>query len=106
MLSSTAHCLCGAVTITATNINPKLTACHCESCRLWGGGAYLAVRCGTQVSIQGADKVTLFDSSPWASRGFSATCGTHLFYKLNKTGEYNLSAGLFPQIQEFTMDTA
>ncbi len=104
MLSSTAQCLCGVVKITATNINPKLTACHCESCRLWGGGAFLAVRCGTEVTLEGEEHIRYYDSSAWASRGFCSSCGTHLFYKLNKSGEYNMSAGLFPQVKEFRMD--
>jgi hypothetical protein len=104
MLKSKAHCLCGAVKISATEINPKLTVCHCASCRLWGGGPYFALRCGTGVTIEGEENITSYDSSSWASRGFCKNCGTHLFYKLKKTGEYNLSAGLFPELKELKMD--
>lgn len=104
MLSSKASCLCGSVTLTANQINPKLTVCHCESCRAWGGAPYFAVRCGTKVEIEGGEKIKMYASSAWASRGFCSECGTHLFYKLNKTGEYNVSAGLFKDVQGLVMD--
>ena len=104
MLSSRASCLCGSVTLTANEINPKFTVCHCESCRAWGGAPYFAVRCGTNVEIEGGDKITMYASSTWASRGFCSECGTHLFYKLNKNGEYNVSAGLFKDLQGLEMD--
>jgi len=104
MLQSKASCLCGAVTINATQINPKLTVCHCESCRLWGGGPYFAVRCGTHVEIEGEENIAMYDSSAWATRNFCKHCGSHLFYKLKKTGEYNVSAGLFAQLKDLKMD--
>ena len=104
MLQSKASCLCGAVTINATQINPKLTVCHCESCRQWGGGPYFAVRCGTQVEIDGEEHNATYDSSAWATRSFCKSCGSHLFYKLKKTGEYNVSAGLFSRLKELKMD--
>lgn len=46
----------------------------------------------------------MYDSSAWATRNFCKTCGSHLFYKLKKTGEYNVSAGLFTQLKELKMD--
>ncbi|SNX50772.1 Glutathione-dependent formaldehyde-activating enzyme [Vibrio thalassae] len=70
-----ASCLCGAVTIKAENVNPKFTVCHCQSCRKWGGAPYFAVKCGTQVKIEGGDKVKMYQSSSWASRGFCTECG-------------------------------
>ncbi|EGU30531.1 hypothetical protein VII00023_10994 [Vibrio ichthyoenteri ATCC 700023] len=103
MLHSNTTCLCGAVKITAKDINPKFTVCHCHSCRTWGGAPYFAVKCGTQVSIEGEDKVKMYHSSSWASRGFCSECGTHLFYKVKATGEYNMSLGLFPDLDGLEM---
>lgn len=100
---STASCLCGGVKITASDINPKFTVCHCGTCTAWGGGPYFAVRCGTDVIIDGHDKLKVYDSSAWASRGFCADCGTHLFYLVKKTGEYNMSVGLFPKLEGLAM---
>lgn len=102
--SVTSNCLCGSVKITVENINPKFTVCHCETCRTWGGAPFFAVQCGTDVKIEGSDKVKVYDSSPWASRGFCSDCGTHLFYQLKKTGEYNMPVGMFPNLKDLVMD--
>ncbi len=99
----TSHCLCGAVSITASDINPKFSVCHCDTCRTWGGAPFFAVQCGKNVTLTGGDTVKRFASSPWATRGFCGECGTHLFYQLNKTGEYNVPVGLFSQLPDLTM---
>ena len=104
MSLESSKCLCGSVDITATKINPKFTVCHCETCRTWGGGPLFAVQCGTDIKIEGEDKVRVYESSPWASRGFCSECGTHLFYRLNKTGEYNMPLGLFPTLKNLEMN--
>lgn len=104
MLSSKASCLCGAVKITANEINPKFTVCHCDSCRSWGGAPFFAVQCGTNVSIEGSEKIKTYNSSSWASRGFCNDCGTHLFYKFNESGEYNMPVGVFQNIDGLEMD--
>jgi len=102
--NSETKCLCGAVKISAKQINPKFTVCHCQSCRTWGGAPFFAVKCGTQVSIEGEDKVKVYESSSWASRGFCSECGTHLFYKLKASGEYNMPVGLFANLEGLQMD--
>ncbi|NOJ15837.1 GFA family protein [Vibrio splendidus] len=104
MSYSEASCLCGVVKIKAENIDPKFTVCHCQSCRTWGGAPFFAVKCGTQVKIEGVDKVKMYKSSSWASRGFCSECGTHLFYKFKETGEYNMPVGLFPDLEGLEMD--
>lgn len=105
MLNSTASCLCGSVKITAREINPKFSVCHCESCRTWGGAPFFAVQCGTKVEIEGEEKIKIYESSSWASRGFCSDCGTHLFYKLKKTGDYNMPVGIFQNLTGLEMDT-
>jgi len=97
-------CLCNAVKIKAENVDPKFTVCHCQTCRTWGGAPFFAVKCGTKIAINGEDNVKMFDSSSWASRGFCTECGTHLFYKLKASGEYNMPVGLFPNLQGLEMD--
>jgi len=88
------RCLCGAVTLTSPDAR-QIGACHCGYCRRWGGGPLLAVHCGPDVQIQGAEQVTVYASSDWAERAFCRTCGTHLYYKLFATGEYFVPAGIF-----------
>jgi len=93
-------CLCGAITLTAPD-KKHVDACHCGMCRRWGGGPALGVMCGTDVQIDGADKVKAYRSSDWGERAFCSECGTHLFYRLVPTGEYFLPAGLFQDGVEF-----
>lgn len=100
MLNAKASCLCGDVQITAQEVNPQFSVCHCDTCRNWGGGPFFSLQCGTNVDIKGREKVSLYDSSAWASRGFCSTCGTHLFYKLNKTGEYHMPVGIFKDLKD------
>ncbi len=104
MLIAQASCLCGSVKINASEINPKFTVCHCDSCRAWGGAPFFAVHCGTNVDIEGSEKVKVYQSSSWASRGFCSDCGTHLFYKLKKSGEYNIPVGMFKGLKGLEMD--
>ncbi len=104
MSHSETSCLCGAVKIVAQEVNPKFTVCHCQSCRTWGGAPFFAVKCGSKVEIEGNDFVKVYESSSWALRGFCSECGTHLFYKLKATGEYNMPVGMFPNLNGLEMD--
>ena len=88
-------CLCGAVRITAKQASNHVGACHCTMCRRWAGGPFMEIDCGTDVSIEGADHITVFSSSNWAERGFCKKCGTHLFYRLKETGQHMVPVGLF-----------
>ena len=45
-------CLCGAVSLK-TNSKTEVEACHCGMCRRWGGGPFLAIHCGSDVSFSG-----------------------------------------------------
>ena len=100
----TSRCLCGSVKITANQVNPKFSVCHCETCRTWGGAPFFAVQCGTDVTIEGKGNIKVYESSTWASRGFCSECGTHLFCQFKKTGEYNMPVGLFPNLKDLQMD--
>jgi hypothetical protein len=73
-------------------------------CRRWGGGPLLAVDCGKDVHIDGKDFVTIYDSSDWAERGFCSKCGSHLFYRLKGTQEYQIPIGLFENSAGFKFD--
>jgi hypothetical protein len=86
-------CLCGAVTLVANSPKETFGACHCGMCRRWGGGPFLSLPCGSDVEIRGEAKV--YDSSQWAERGFCATCGTHLFYRIKGGKQYHVPLGLF-----------
>lgn len=69
-MSQSAKCLCGNVTIMPKNINPEFTVCHCSMCRKWGGGPLFMMQCGTDVTVEGQEFVTEFDSSRGRSAHF------------------------------------
>ena len=91
----TGSCLCGAVHFTANNASNNVGACHCGMCRKWGGGPFMEIDCGTDVSFEGEDDITVYNSSSWAERGFCKKCGSHLFYRLKDSKQYMISVGLF-----------
>ncbi|TDR18454.1 GFA family protein [Marinicella litoralis] len=87
-------CLCGAVTLLATTVKPMVGACHCNMCRKWVGGPFMAVDCGSEVGFIGHEYIGRYASSEWAERGFCTQCGSALFYKLKESGQYMLAAGI------------
>ena len=91
----TGSCLCGAVRVTATNPSNKVGACHCGMCRKWGGGPFMEIDCGTDVTFDGEENITVYNSSSWAERGFCRKCGSHLFYRLKENRQYMIAVGLF-----------
>jgi hypothetical protein len=93
------RCLCKAVSISTTNMSNLVGACHCNMCRKWGGGAFLGVECGSDVSFEGEENIGVYQSSEWAERGFCQKCGSHLFYKLKQNNQYFMPVGLFDNSQ-------
>ena len=97
-------CVCGATQITAKTVSRNVGACHCNLCRKWAGGPFMAVDCGIEVSFAGEDNISVFDSSDWAERGFCNKCGTHLFYRLKQNQQYYMPAGIFEEDSNFVFD--
>lgn len=97
IMENTKHgsCLCGSVHIKVVLISSKTNACHCRMCRIWGGGPFMAINCGSNITIEGEEYISTFNSSDWAERGFCSKCGTHLFYRLRRIDQYSVPAGLF-----------
>lgn len=100
----TGSCLCGAVKINANNIGNSVGACHCGMCRKWSGGPLMAVDCGSDVSFQGEENISVYNSSDWAERGFCKQCGSNLFYRLKQGNQYFILAGLFDNDENFVFD--
>lgn len=98
-------CLCGAVTIEAKSMQTSVGACHCKMCRRWGGGPFMEVSCGSDVSFSGEKHISVFDSSDWADRGFCSKCGSHLFYRLKENKEYMVPVGLFEYDENLVFET-
>lgn len=97
-------CLCGRVHVVAGAASKLVGACHCEMCTKWGGGPLLAVDCGSDVSFEGQENISVFNSSAWAERGFCKKCGSHLFYKLKENNQYIMPVGLFNDCEDVVFD--
>tara|TARA_R110002110_G_scaffold414951_1_gene646744 strand:- start:35429 stop:35851 length:423 start_codon:yes stop_codon:yes gene_type:complete len=103
-INASGQCLCGAVKIQTSALQTHVGACHCGMCRNWGGGPMLTLQCEGEVSFEGKNNISLFDSSEWAERGFCRHCGTHLFYRLKQNQQYYLPVGLFNLDEELSFD--
>jgi len=64
----------------------------------------MAVDCGSEVSIEGEQSVSVYDSSPWAERGFCGKCGTHLFYRIKQNRQHIVPVGLFDADTDLVFD--
>lgn len=98
------QCVCGSVKFTSSKVNSNVGACHCSTCRNWGGGPLLAVDCGSEVLFEGRENIAIFDSSEWAERGFCSKCGSHLFYRLKHNNLHIMPVGLFGGDHTFNFD--
>lgn len=97
-------CLCGAVHVSVQAMSNKVGACHCGMCRRWTGGPLMAVDCGSEVTFEGEENITVFESSRWAERGFCNKCGSHLFYRLKENKQYFIPAGIFETKDKLVFD--
>ena len=100
----TGRCLCGAVSYRLATRSTGFGACHCGMCRRWTGGVELGVEVPPGgIHLQGEEHLRLYASSDWAERGFCATCGSSLFWRLTAPGPMqgmmSLSAGSLDTIE-------
>lgn len=100
-IKQTGSCLCGVVRITANKPSKKVGACHCGMCRKWGGGPFMEIDCGTDITFEGENSIKVYNSSNWAERGFCKKCGSHLFYRLKESKQHMVPVGLFDDQEYF-----
>jgi hypothetical protein len=93
-LSLEGKCLCGAVKFTATAKKPSVVACHCDMCRRWSAGPFMALTCQS-VAFEDQTNIGRIRSSDWAESGFCTLCGSNLFYHIVDSSDYQVAAGLF-----------
>ena len=94
-------CLCKAVSISIDSNCNDLGAYHYPKCQTWSGSAFMEVECGTDVIFEGSNNIATFESSSLAERGFCRICGTHLFIKDRRSGEYGVPSGLYGDNSNF-----
>ncbi|MEP1354032.1 MAG: GFA family protein [Tateyamaria sp.] len=101
-------CLCGAVRFEAVNVPDTFGICHCEMCRRWTGSALLEVSIKTEdLTWQGQEHIATRAGSDWAERAWCRQCGTNLYFRQTKEGEWfgrtDLPIGLFDDPDGFTL---
>jgi len=91
-----ANCLCGGVKIKIKGTLRHVINCHCSQC-LKTHGNFAAYTSCPEDRIDFINKRTLkwYRSSKIAKRGFCATCGASIFYKLLRSENISIAAGMF-----------
>ncbi|WP_083957747.1 GFA family protein [Tateyamaria omphalii] len=101
-------CLCGAVRFVARNVPSTFGICHCEACRRWTGSALFEVSVKTDdLNWTGTEHIATRQTSDWAERAWCRECGTALYFRQTKEGEWfggtDLPLGLFDDPNGFTL---
>ena len=94
--SKIANCLCGGVKIKIKGKLRHVINCHCSQC-LKTHGNFAAYTSCLEDRIDFINKRTLkwYCSSKIAKRGFCSNCGASMFYKLLKSENISIAAGMF-----------
>lgn len=103
--SRIAKCLCGKVELSMPSTSNNVDACHCSMCLRWGGGPFLSLDGCKDITINGEEFVSVYQSSQWAERAFCSACGSHLYYRLTASGEYMVPPGLLNSGNGLKMNT-
>ncbi|MGB5871042.1 MAG: GFA family protein [Albidovulum sp.] len=99
----TGACLCGACTFSATPVAQTASICHCEMCRRWTGGLYMAVDCGASVSFDPGAPLGSYKGSAWGERRFCKTCGSSLVWQTQDGAHQHVSAQAFENPAQFEL---
>ena len=96
LFSRIVSCLCGGIKIKVKGKLRHVINCHCLQCMKTHGN-YAAYTSNLEENITFVKKATLkwYNSSKKAKRGFCSTCGASMFYKLLKSNDLQIAAGMF-----------
>jgi len=97
----TGRCMCGACTFSAVPETMTGGVCHCDMCRKWAGGMFMAVGCGATVEFDDGSPVVTFDSSDWGQRVFCGTCGSTLVWQTKDLSHQSVAAPAFDDQDAF-----
>ena len=94
--SKIVNCLCGGIKLKVKGKLRHVINCHCLQCMKTHGN-YAAYTSCLEENITFINKKTLkwYNSSKVAKRGFCSTCGASMFYKLLKSNNISIAAGMF-----------
>lgn len=87
-------CNCGGVRWEAQGKMRPVVACHCSQCRKQTGLYYAATNVpDDKLTVHGKENITVYQSSPQATRSFCKTCGSALFWKHQDDDYTSILAG-------------
>ncbi|PCI34305.1 MAG: hypothetical protein COB54_00485 [Alphaproteobacteria bacterium] len=96
----TARCLCGKITIEATGPAKYTEYCHCKWCQQVSGSAFLplVVFDKDQVVVT-SGKLSHYNSSHGALRGFCRNCGSTMSFQSAKS--FDIALGVMDNPEHF-----
>ncbi len=98
-------CLCGKVHYQINGKARSVVACHCIQCRKTSGHHVAATQVEQlNLSVQGVEEITWYQSSETAERGFCRTCGSQLFWKEFASTRISVMAGTLDGETGLVMD--
>jgi hypothetical protein len=107
MADKTGHCMCGAVSFVATEMAGNFSRCHCKMCQRWVGGPYNGVQVDTDnLTLTGANNISVFTSSNFAERVNCKVCGSPVFWRLTAgpyVGRTSIALGLLDDTDGMVM---
>ncbi|WBW72249.1 CENP-V, S-(hydroxymethyl)glutathione synthase [Schizosaccharomyces osmophilus] len=94
-------CLCEAVKISVQVERPELSICHCESCRKWCSGPFMAF-VAQDFHLEPKEKVSHYSSSDIAKRAFCKICGTCLTFYYHNMKQVFVNPWILRNVQGIT----
>ncbi|HZF95732.1 MAG TPA: GFA family protein [Allosphingosinicella sp.] len=89
MTTRIARCECGALTAACEGEPVRRSVCHCRSCQRRSGSAFSlnSTWAEAQVTISGESRMfeRLGEEGHWGRSHFCTTCGTTLFWRIERS---------------------
>ncbi len=103
MTEVTGGCMCGKVRYAAEIESDDAYLCHCRMCQRSSGNISLAMKGISRDKVRWKGEPDYFQSSPFAKRGFCASCGTSLTFEYTdgSSGNMDLIVGTFDDPSRF-----
>ena len=97
------QCLCGAIKVKATLLQPEIQACHCVQCQRWtGGGPHFALWV-KDLEIDGATNLNSYRASEWGERANCKNCGSIIYWKMQGKDPDSIAVGLLDDQSGLTL---
>ena len=81
MMRAAGGCMCGKVRYAVEIDDFDAYLCHCRMCQRSSGNVSLAMKGVKRAAVTWEREPDTYQSSPFARRGFCATCGTSLTFE-------------------------